>query len=146
MDPVLVVVLVGAVLIYLISEDKVLTFEEKTRYAQLTLDYCAQVLFHNLNTPVPLIQFSINPNKNYAEYDPSTRTITVFEGGTTNKRLLVEVIIHEYTHHVQYSTRETRQYKELLDQNGYRKHPWEVEARRNASQHARACLATLRKY
>jgi hypothetical protein len=132
MDPVLVVVLVGAVLIYLISGDKVLTFEEKTRYAQLTLDYCAQVLFHNLSAPIPDIQFSGSAHKNYAEYDPNTRTITVFKGGTTSKKLLVEVIIHVYTHHVQFATREWRLHKELLDQYGYRKHPWEVEARQNA--------------
>lgn len=54
---------------------------------------------------------------------------------------LTDTIIHEYTHHIQFSKKSTEQdYNKNLLEVGYWENPYEVKARKIASQNRNECL------
>lgn len=54
---------------------------------------------------------------------------------------LTDSIIHEYTHHQQFEKKNSEQdFHKLLSEVGYWKNPYEVEARKIASQNRDKCM------
>lgn len=65
--------------------------------------------------------------ESYGMYDPTINTIIIHHNVCCDVKSLVRVVIHEYTHFLQ----DLRGYCRVLREVGYRKHPQEIEARRN---------------
>jgi hypothetical protein len=61
----------------------------------------------------------------YGCYDGARRTISIFRNHTPDVKMIVRVVLHEYTHYLQ----NLRWYNNTLMKVGYEKHPQEVEAR-----------------
>jgi hypothetical protein len=61
----------------------------------------------------------------YGWYDGSRRTISIFRNHTPDVKMIVRVVLHEYTHYLQ----NLRWYNNTLSKVGYDKHPQELEAR-----------------
>ena len=62
----------------------------------------------------------------YGEFDAMNNTITIYYGTCNNVKLIIQTLIHEYTHYMQpIRTAYVRLYKE----HGYDNHPMEIEAR-----------------
>jgi len=62
----------------------------------------------------------------YGQFDHNTNTLTVFYNRCENVRLLIQTVLHEYTHYMQPIR---GSYHKLLDDYGYENHPMEIEAR-----------------
>jgi hypothetical protein len=61
----------------------------------------------------------------YGMYDYNKRTIMVFRNYAPTVKMIIRVVLHEYTHYLQ----NLRWYGNVLSKVGYNKHPQEREAR-----------------
>ena len=62
----------------------------------------------------------------YGEFNHIDNTMVLFHNNCTTVKLLVQTLLHEYTHYMQPIR---GSYFKLLDEYGYVKHPMEIEAR-----------------
>jgi hypothetical protein len=62
----------------------------------------------------------------YGMFDEEENKIYIFHNNCLNIRLLIQTVLHEYTHYLQ-PIRGT--YTKLMDEYGYDNHPMEIEAR-----------------
>ncbi len=75
---------------------------------------------------VPTVSVINNPKlKYYGMFDCGTNKIVVNRAYSHNVKLLVQTILHEYTHYLQNMT----QYSSILKKVGYDNHPFEIDAR-----------------
>ena len=63
------------------------------------------------------------------------RVIRVFMKRAKTVKILIDAIIHEYTHHLQVACH----YNKLLERYGYKNHPDEIEARKNERKYCKVC-------
>jgi hypothetical protein len=68
----------------------------------------------------------------YGWYDGSRSTITIFRNHTPDVKMIVRVVLHEYTHYLQ----NLRWYNNTLMKVGYDKHPQEIEARMSEKRYS----------
>ena len=61
----------------------------------------------------------------YGMYDPSINTIIIHRDVCLDVKMVVRVVLHEYTHFLQ----NLKKYGKVLRKVGYKNHPLEVEAR-----------------
>lgn len=61
----------------------------------------------------------------YGWYDGRRRTISIFRNHSPNVKMVVQTVLHEYTHYLQ----NLRWYQNVLSKVGYDNHPQELEAR-----------------
>lgn len=61
----------------------------------------------------------------YGMYDPQKNVLYVFRNHTTNVKMVIRSVLHEYTHFMQ----NLRYYTKVLNEVGYNKHPLEQQAR-----------------
>lgn len=67
----------------------------------------------------------ICPFPAYGVYDPKPNVIKIHRGECYNVKKVIQTVIHEYTHFLQ----DLRSYSRVLNEVGYKDHPYEVEAR-----------------
>ena len=91
-----------------------------------TIMWCQE----NLGTKSYDVDFSVRTlrnktNPSYGCYDGARRTIMVYRNYTPTVKMIIRVVLHEYTHYLQ----NLRWYGNVLSKVGYNKHPQELEAR-----------------
>lgn len=62
----------------------------------------------------------------YGMFDEEENKIYIFHNNCTDIKLLIQTVLHEYTHYLQPIR---GSYKKLMNEHGYDNHPMEVEAR-----------------
>ena len=67
-----------------------------------------------------------NKKDRYGQFDEIDNVITIYYGTCKNIKLLIQTLIHEYTHYMQ-PIRSA--YHRLYKEHGYNNHPMEIEAR-----------------
>ena len=82
-------------------------------------------------------------SKCYGEYCPSLHMVEIYAGECENLRWFVDTVIHEYVHSCQpwIGVR----YSALSSKVGYRKNPFEIEARKVAKETRTKCIQFLRE-
>ena len=122
-----------------------LSNKEVKKIVKLTLRYCEQNLGVNRrkSTPLSLVMCDNPYDECYlGEYDPVDNQINIFTDEIGSLGALTSTIVHEYTHYLQPIL---TKYAKMLDEYGYDKHPYEVEARDNERIHNRRVLAYIRE-
>jgi len=79
----------------------------------------------------------------FGSYCENKNLLTIYLVSITSVELLIQIVIHEYTHYLQPIK---TYYKDLWDHyGGYKKHPLEIEAWEVAYRDYRICLEALEK-
>lgn len=114
--------------IYLITDTSTLTRKQLRAIANNTLLYCIHTLGLKHNKSIPTISIiKRNGSRRYGQYDIRNNHIQVHYNICGTVKLMVQTIIHEYTHY----TQNLKNYKVYYSMYGYNKHPQEIEARKN---------------
>ena len=111
---------------YLKTPTSDMTTAQIRRVVGETIAWCQ----NNLGTKSYGVNYCVRTHKNksvpaYGWYDGKRRTISVFRNYTPDVKMIVRVVLHEYTHYLQ----NLRWYNNTLSKVGYDKHPQELEAR-----------------
>ena len=77
----------------------------------------------------------------YGNYDYKNNTITIHRNHTTDVKMVIRTVLHEYTHFLQ----NLRNYHVVLKKVGYDKHPQEIEACKNEKLYS-PCWKQIKKY
>lgn len=72
------------------------------------------------------IRKQVSGSPRYGEFNHIDNTMVLFHNNCITVKLLVQTLLHEYTHYMQPIR---GSYFKLLDEYGYVKHPMEIEAR-----------------
>ena len=103
--------------------------------ANLTIMYGVGKLGVHKYKKVPTVSVVNNPDdKFYGMFDCGTNKIVVNRAYAVNVKLLVQTILHEYTHYLQNMSKYIQLYKKV----GYDNHPYEVEARNSEKLYSEA--------
>jgi len=111
---------------YLKTPTSDLTVHQIRRVVCETIKWCET----NLGTKSYKVNYCVRALRNkttpsYGCYDGARRTISIFRNYTPDVKMIVRVVLHEYTHYLQ----NLRWYGNTLSKVGYDKHPQEIEAR-----------------
>lgn len=95
----------------------------------------------------PRIELRYYQSKKYCgKYLGATATIVVYTKSNISLEQLVNTVIHEYCHHLQFEKPQSQKvYDKLLMDIGYLNHPMEIEARNVASKNTMKCINTISK-
>jgi len=114
--------------IFLKTNTQDLPLKKVKEISSLTLMYCIAKFGVHKYKKVPTISVINNPDrKYYGMFVCGTNKIVINRAHAFSVKLLVQTILHEYTHYLQ----NMNEYKLVLKKVGYNKHPYEVEARNN---------------
>ena len=114
---------------YLKTDTSTLTRTVINKITKETIQYCVATLGVRKNLDIPTVSVvKRGRSRRYGQYDYGCNHIEVFYNTCGTVQMLIQTIIHEYTH---YTQDVKRKYHKLLAKYGYDKHPQEVEARRN---------------
>ena len=112
----------------------------KRRFVIIVLQWCSE----HLETTKHRYDLKIHyyPNKKFGgKFQSFNKQIIIYIHPYLRLEDLVDIVIHEYVHHLQFSTVSTEQeYNKKLVEVGYWDNPYEVEARKLAQQHKKKCL------
>ena len=111
---------------YLKTPTSDMTVHQIRRVVCETIRWCET----NLGTKRYGVKFCVRTLGNkytpaYGMYDGQKRTIYVFRNYAPTVKMVVQSVLHEYTHYLQ----NLRWYNNVLSKVGYEEHPQEVEAR-----------------
>jgi len=111
---------------YLKTPTSELSTTQIRRVVGETIAWCQD----NLGTKSYGVDYSVRTQRNkttpsYGCYDGARRTIMVYRNYTPTVKMIIRVVLHEYTHYLQ----NLRWYGNVLSKVGYNKHPQELEAR-----------------
>jgi len=111
-----------------------LTRRQRHQIIKFALQYCMDVFGYNSRKKRGLsIVITDEENTiNFGEYRPCINEIRVYYKNTKDICKFIETFVHEYTHSLQPCR---TKYMSLLEEYGYNNHPFEIEARRVASEH-----------
>lgn len=110
------------------SDISLLTNHQVRLIVKEVVKWCMDNISNNGTTPkVSVRNISRKRSMLFGYYCPNTKTIVVNRYFIWTLSKLIKVVIHEYTHHIQYLDN----YGTLLKKLGYEKHPAEIEARHN---------------
>lgn len=113
---------------YLKTETSALTRSALRLIAKETIQYCVATLGTKRSMPIPTVSVvKRGRSRKYGQYDYSCNHIEIHYNNCGNVRMMIQTLIHEYTHYLQ----NLKKYHVLYSQFGYDKHPQEIEARRN---------------
>jgi hypothetical protein len=113
-------------MLYLKTPTSDLSVHQIRTIVKETIMWCQE----NLGTKSYDVDFSVRTlrnktNPSYGCYDGARRTIMVYRNYTPTVKMIIRVVLHEYTHYLQ----NLRWYGNVLSKVGYDKHPQELEAR-----------------
>ena len=113
-------------MLYLKTPTSDLSVSQIRTIVKETIMWCQE----NLGTKSYDVDFSVRTlrnktNPSYGCYDGARRTIMVYRNYTPTVKMIIRVVLHEYTHYLQ----NLRWYGNVLSKVGYNKHPQELEAR-----------------
>jgi hypothetical protein len=113
-------------MLYLKTPTSDLSVHQIRTIVKETIMWCQE----NLGTKSYDVDFSVRTlrnktNPSYGCYDGARRTIMVYRNYTPTVKMIIRVVLHEYTHYLQ----NLRWYGNVLSKVGYNKHPQELEAR-----------------
>jgi hypothetical protein len=113
-------------MLYLKTPTSDLSVQQIRTIVKETIMWCQE----NLGTKSYGVDFSVRTlrnktNPSYGCYDGARRTIMVYRNYTPTVKMIIRVVLHEYTHYLQ----NLRWYGNVLSKVGYNKHPQELEAR-----------------
>lgn len=112
----------------------------KKRFVMIALQWCQE----NLETTKHRYDLKIHyyPNRKFGgKFQSYNKQIIIYLYPDLRLEDLVDITIHEYVHHIQFSKTSTEQeYNKKLVEVGYWENPFEVEARKLAQKHRRECL------
>jgi hypothetical protein len=113
-------------MLYLKTPTSDLSVQQIRTIVKETIMWCQE----NLGTKSYDVDFSVRTlrnktNPSYGCYDGARRTIMVYRNYTPTVKMIIRVVLHEYTHYLQ----NLRWYGNVLSKVGYDKHPQEREAR-----------------
>jgi hypothetical protein len=113
-------------MLYLKTPTSDLSVHQIRTIVKETIMWCQE----NLGTKSYDVDFSVRTlrnktNPSYGCYDGARRTIMVYRNYTPTVKMIIRVVLHEYTHYLQ----NLRWYGNVLSKVGYNKHPQEREAR-----------------
>lgn len=113
---------------YLKTNTSTLTRTALRLIAKETINYCISTLGVKTTLPVPTVSvIKRGRSRRYGQYDVTNNMIQIHYNVCGDVKLLIQTIIHEYTHYLQ----NLKKYDVLYKQYGYDRHPQEVEARKN---------------
>lgn len=113
---------------YLKTDTSTLTRTALRLIAKETIDYCISTLGVKRSLPIPTVSVvKRGRSRRYGQFDRVNNRIEIFYNTCGNVKILIQTIIHEYTHYLQ----DLRMYDILCVEYGYDKHPQEIEARKN---------------
>ena len=113
---------------YLKTNTSTLTRTALRLIAKETIMYCMQTLGTKSSKPIPTVSIiKRGGSLRYGQYDPANNRIQIHYNVCGTVQMLIQTIIHEYTHY----TQNMMKYPILYSLYGYEKHPQEVEARTN---------------
>lgn len=112
----------------------------KRKFVLLSLQWCTD----NLGTIRQSYQLKLHyyKHRKYGGwYVFDSKMIRIYVYDDLSLIDLVDAVIHEYTHHLQFEKKNSKQdFHKLLNEVGYWDNPYEVEARKIAYQNKKACL------
>lgn len=113
---------------YLKTDTSTLTRTALRLIAKETINYCIATLGKKRCLPLPTVSIvKRGRSRRYGQYDPRKNKIEIHYNVCGTVQMIIQTIIHEYTHYTQNLTK----YDILYSQYGYDNHPQEVEARKN---------------
>ena len=127
------------------KKDKIntLTDKELFKFIKYMNDFCVENLGVNNRKRTKLsCELGYDPSNCYGWYEPIINVITLSTLNCKTIGQLTTTFIHEYTHSLQPCL---TKYNKLLKQNGYTKHPYEIEARVNEKIYTNLLLREFRK-
>jgi hypothetical protein len=114
--------------ILLKTDTRDLTLKKVKEIASLTLMYSISKFGVHKYKKVPKVSIINNPDlAYYGMFHCGTNRIVINRAYAVDVKLLVQTLLHEYTHYLQ----NMNEYKLVLKKVGYDNHPYEVEARNN---------------
>jgi hypothetical protein len=121
--------------ILLKTDTRDLSLSKVKEVAKLTLMYSVAKFGVHKYKRVPTVSVINNPNnKFYGMFDCGTNRIVVNRAYAVNVKLMVQTILHEYTHYLQNMNTYIQLYKKV----GYDNHPYEVDARNSEKLYGEA--------
>lgn len=121
--------------IYLKTKTTELTLFRLRKLATFVLLYCVAKKGTHKYKPVPRVSI-VNrvDDKFYGLFDCTNNTILINRAYSTNVKLFIQTLLHEYTHYLQNMNTYIQLYKKV----GYEKHPYELEARESEKLYSEA--------
>ena len=112
----------------------------KKRFVMAVLHWCTEHL--GTTTHHHDLKIHYYPNSKFGgKFQSFNKQIIIYLYPDLRLEDLVDITIHEYIHHLQFSKTSTEQeYNKKLVEVGYWDNPYEVEARKLAQQHRKECL------
>ena len=91
----------------------------------LVMDWCVDT-YGIKKKGVPFLRVTTFDGSTFGEYDDIDHEIFIYHNNCRTVRVLIQTMIHEYTHSIQ---KGMRSYSKLSKENGYWNNPLEIEAR-----------------
>lgn len=118
----------------------------KKKFVLIILQWCSEHL-GTINQPYQLKLHYYKHQKYGGWYIFDFKMIRIYVYNDLTLIDLVDVIIHEYTHHLQFEKKNSqRDFQKLLDEVGYWENPFEVEAREIARRNRKECLVWILRH
>jgi hypothetical protein len=113
---------------YLKTDTSTLSRTVINKITKETIKYCMQTLGVKSSIPVPSVSVVKRVGScRYGHYNINFNKIEIHYNICGSVQMMIQTIIHEYTHYIQ----NMKHYHILYKKYGYDKHPQEVEARKN---------------
>jgi hypothetical protein len=113
---------------YLKTDTSTLTRSQLRVIADATINYCITTLGTKSAKRVPTLSIvKRGRSRKYGQYDVNNNHIEIHYNICGTVQMVIQTIIHEYTHYMQ----NLRHYQVLYSKFGYDNHPQEIEARKN---------------
>lgn len=126
---------------YLKTDTSTLTRTVINKITKETIQYCIATLGKKRCLPLPTVSVvKRGRSRRYGQYDPKKNHIEIHYNVCGTVQMMIQTIIHEYTHYTQNLTK----YDILYSLFGYDNHPQEVEARKNEKLYS-PCWKVIKK-
>lgn len=119
--------------IYLKTNTSILTRTALRLIAKETIQYCIATFGVKRSLPLPTVSIiKRGGSRKYGQYDVTNNHIQIHYNVCGTVQMLIQTLIHEYTHY----TQNLKRYDVLYCKFGYNKHPQEIEARGNEKHYS----------
>jgi hypothetical protein len=122
-------------IMYLKTNTQDLPLKKVKEIASLTIMYAITKFGVHKYKKVPKVSVINNPEfKCYGMFDCGTNKIVVNRAISNNVKLVIQTLLHEYTHYLQ----NMNTYMQLYKKVGYEKHPYELDAQKSEKLYGEA--------
>jgi hypothetical protein len=125
----------------LVQGNSKFNIDEVSNDSKIVLEFC--YAFFGTKGRSPKVTFTRFKGNTIGTYNSDENKIVINLTNCKTYNSLVDVVIHEYIHHLQFKSVHAEDYHRILSMSGYNKHPLEFMASRMSEKYARAALTYL---